>query len=297
MPSTKANGLDIVYETFGKKSDPALLLVMGLGGQLTMWPEALCKQLAEKNLYVIRYDNRDIGLSSFFDDKGVPNIMEMFADFSEGKPVKGNPYKLSDMAADAVGLLDALQIKKAHIAGVSMGGMIVQHIAFGFPERVLSMTSIMSSSGNSKLPQATPEASAALLAPPPEPFSFEAAVEMGVNTWKAIGSPAYPRPEAELRDWIAQQVKRSFHPDGTARQLAAILADGDRTERLKTIQAPSVVLHGKADPLVRVEAGEDTAKHIKGAELRLVEGMGHDIAEPLFPEFVAAISRAVERAA
>ena len=297
MASLQANGITVEYEIFGRESDSAILLVMGLGGQLTLWPKEFCEALAAKGFRVIRYDNRDVGLSTHFDDAPVPDMMAIFADVMAGKPVSGNAYTLSDMAADGMGLLDGLGIDRAHVVGVSMGGMIAQLMAAEYPARILSLTSIMSSSGNPELPQASPEAMAALMAPPPSPFTEEAAIEMGMRVWRAIGSPGFRRGDDELRSFVREQVVRSFHPQGTARQLAAILADGDRRGRLGKIRAPTVVLHGKEDPLVPVEAGEDTARAVPGSELRLVDGMGHDLPAALFPTFVEAILRAVERAA
>ncbi len=295
MTAIKANGITIEYETFGDRSDPALLLVMGLGGQLTLWPEAFCRLLADRGFYVIRYDNRDIGLSEKFDSAGLPDLAAAMAAAYGGKKLTP-PYSLADMAADGIGLLDGLGIERAHIAGASMGGMIVQHMGFGFPERVLSLTSIMSTTGDLSLPQPSPEVLGALLAPAAPLEDREAVIAQGIKLWQTIGSPGYPQDEAELRRRVGEMVERSYHPAGVARQMVAIMADGSRRERLKGVRAPSVVLHGRADPLVLVQGGEDTAAHIEGAELRMIEGWGHDLPEALFEQIADGIASAARRA-
>jgi pimeloyl-ACP methyl ester carboxylesterase len=224
---------------------------------------------------VIRFDNRDVGLSHKFDGVKAPGMLRamLMARFGFTPKV---PYKLSDMAADAVGLLDALGIEKAHIVGASMGGMITQHIGFGFPDRVLSLTSIMSTTGHSKLPPASKEAIRALTT---RPKSADVATirEHGLMLSMAIGSPGYRGDPDEVRDRAETNFKRSYYPEGMPRQIAAIIADGDRRERLKGITAPTLIVHGEADPLVTVEGGHDTAAHIPGAKVKLFPGMGHDL--------------------
>ncbi len=295
MTRIKTRNLTLDYEVFGAAGDPPLLLIMGLGAQAVFWPDAFCQMLAARGFYVIRFDNRDIGLSDKCDKDGVPDMFALMTQFLAGKKVD-SPYTLDDMAQDTVDLLDALGIAKAHIVGASMGGMIAQLLAANHPARVLSLTSIMSTTGHRELPQAKPEALAALMAPAPADLSdIKAVVDRGVATWKAIGSPAYPRDEDDLRAFIHAQALRSYYPQGVARQMAAILADGDRRERLKTIAAPCIVLHGRADPLVPLAGGEDTAAHIKNAELRVIDGMGHDLPEPLFGQIADAICAAAAK--
>lgn len=287
MPNIRANGIDIEYETFGRASDDPLLLIMGLGSQMILWPEELCQQLADHGHYVIRFDNRDIGLSTHLHDAGVPNILQMFVDAMMGQPLTA-PYTLDDMADDAVGLLRALDIERAHIVGASMGGMIAQTIAFRHPEVVKTLVSIMSTTGDRSLPQAKPEALAILTEPPV--FEREAVIERGLRVWRTIGSPGYPFDEAMVREKAGLSFDRGFHPEGQVRQLAAILAHGSRRERLAGVQVPTLVIHGDADPLVPVEGGHDTAAHISGAELLIIEGMGHDLPRAVWPRIVGAVT-------
>ena len=296
MPQVKANGIHIEYESFGPEDRDTVLLIMGFSAQLTMWPTELCEELATRGYRVIRYDNRDVGLSSKLEDKGIPEMEKLFGALMTGAQVDA-PYSLDDMAADAAGLLDALKIEKAHIVGASMGGMIAQLVAANHPEKTLSLTSIMSNTGNPDLPQGSPEAMGALLAPAPAPDDIEAIVARGINTWKTIGSPGYPTDDAQLRQWVMRDAKRSYYPQGVTRQFAAIVSNGDRRPKLKNIKAPTVVLHGADDPLVPVAGGKDTADNIPGAELRVVPGMGHDFPLGLVATFADAIEAAARRAA
>ena len=290
MPRVTANGLELEYETFGDPTDPPLVLIMGLSAQMTNWPEGFCNLLAEQGYHVIRFDNRDVGLSTYFDDLPRVDLPAVLGgDFATA------PYRLSDFANDTVGLLDALGIAKAHIVGASMGGMIAQLIAAHHPERTLSLTSIMSSTGNPALPPAKPEAMAVLLNRPPLD-DFEAFVAHGVRNSRVIGSPGYPAAEAELRAQIVADFKRCYCPDGFSRQAAAVIANGDRRAVLKRIAAPTVVVHGADDPLVPLDAGKDTAANIAGAELRILPGMGHDLPPALFSAVVEAIEAAAARA-
>lgn len=283
MPYAPSNGIQLYYETHGDPGGKPLLLVMGLGAQLTLWEPAFCDLLAGEGFYVIRFDNRDVGLSSKIEGGPQPDLAKAMAgDHSTAS------YTLWDMADDAAGLLDHLGIERAHIVGASMGGMIVQCMAIRHPGRVRSMTSIMSTTGNPEVGQPQPEAMAALLAPPPE--TREAAIAQGLSTWKAIGSPAYPPDEAELRARIASDYDRCFYPIGIARQLVAILATGDRTEALRGVRVPTLVIHGEADPLVTLSGGEATAAAVPGAKLVTFPGMGHDLPRALWPQFVAAIA-------
>ncbi len=296
MPQVQANGISIEYESFGPEDRETVLLIMGLGGQLTVWQEELCHELVERGYRAIRFDNRDVGLSTKFDEAGMPDMAAIFGALMTGARPNA-PYSLDDMAADAVGLLDALEIERAHIAGASMGGMIAQLVAANHPDRALSLTSIMSTTGNPALPQAKPEAMEVLMAPAAPADDLEAIVARGMKAWTTIGSPGYRTDEKTLREWVLRDARRSFYPVGTARQMAAIVANGDRREKLKNIAVPAVVLHGADDPLVPVEGGKDTAASIPGAELRIVPGMGHDFPTSLVQVFADAITAAAARAA
>lgn len=284
----KANGIDIEVETFGDKANPAIIFVMGFGAQLINWPVELMEGLARRGFFVIRFDNRDVGLSQKFPELGQPDAGEIMAKIRAGETPEV-PYTLTDMAADAVGVLDALGIDKAHIVGGSMGGMIVQLAAAEFPERFKSMTSIFSTTGNPELPQATEEAMTALLSRP-ESEDRETVVRHSMKVRQIIGSPGYPTPEEEARRKAEESYDRAYYPEGTTRQYAAILADGDRRERLKKITCPVLVLHGTDDPLVRVEGGRDTAANIPGARLVEIEGWGHDMPTALMPRIEEEIA-------
>lgn len=289
MPQITANGITLEYEAFGDPANPPLLLVMGLGAQMTLWPMELIEALTARGYYVIRYDNRDIGLSEKFGHAGVPDVRKVALMKLFGLRPK-LAYRLADMAADAADLLRVLGIDKAHVVGASMGGMIVQLLAANHPEKVLSMTSVMSTTGNRRLPRARPEAMKALMGRPPANASLEQVIPVGITVSRAIGSPAYPAAEERLRDRIARDFHRSFYPQGAARQLAAIIDDGDRRARLKRIGAPSLVIHGIDDPLVPVEGGRDTAANIRGAKLHEIKGMGHDLPLELVEEISDVIA-------
>ena len=288
MPKVTANGIKIEYETFGDPAHPAMLLIMGLGMQLTRWPVELVDALVARGYYVIRHDNRDIGLSTHFDQAGKPSLPRVVLTRLFGMRPR-LAYYLSDMADDAVGLLDALGIDRAHIVGASMGGMIAQHVAARYPARTRSLTSVMSTTGRRGLPRATPEAMAVLTKRPLK-ADLATIVDFGVKAARAVGSPAYPAPEARLREKTTLDFHRSFHPVGALRQMAAIVADGDRRELLSKITAPTLVIHGLADPLVPVEGGKDTAASITGAALHLIPGMGHDLPLELVDEIVGKIA-------
>ena len=274
MPRASANNIRIEYETLGDPSSPPILLIIGLGGHLIYWDEEFCRQLAKAGRYVIRFDNRDAGLSTKLDEAGVPDIMDVISKLMSGQKVTP-PYTIEDMAADAVGLLDALKIEKAHICGMSMGGMIAQSLAINYPRRVLSLTSIYSTTGNPHLPQPKPEVMGLLLTPPPqdrEPF-----VQFYLNVFRAITGPRFGLDEKWVRDTMAQAFDRSYCPQGTGRQLVAILTQSNRKAALKGVSVPTLIIHGDADPLASVEAGKDTAEAVPGAELKIIEGMGHDL--------------------
>jgi len=295
MPKVTANDIQIEYETFGNPSGRPLLLIIGLGGQLIFWDDALCKDLAGRDHYVIRFDNRDAGLSTKFDEAGVPDLVETFGKIMQGQKISA-PYTLDDMADDAAGLLDALGIQRAHICGMSMGGMIAQTIAILHPSRVLSLISIYSNTGNPELPQPKPEVMGLLLIPPPE--EREACVEQMVGAFKTFAGPRFPVDEEWMRKIMAEGYDRCFYPQGMYRQLVAILAHGNRGPALASVKVPTLVIHGTQDPLVPVEGGKDTAKAIPGAELMLIEGMGHDLPHGgAWPRIVEAIAAHTLKAA
>jgi pimeloyl-ACP methyl ester carboxylesterase len=274
MSQARANNLRIEYETFGSPSSPPLLLIIGLGSQLIYWDESICRQLAEAGLYVIRFDNRDVGLSTKMDQAGTPDAMDVIGKLMAGRKVTP-PYSIEDMAADAVGLLDALHIERAHICGMSMGGMIAQALAIGYPRRVLSLTSIYSTTGDPHLPRPKPEVMGLLLAPLPQ--GREAVIEFNLRIFRAITGPRFGLDERWVRDLLGRAYDRCFYPQGEARQLVAILTQGSRKAALRGVNVPTLVIHGDADPLVPVEAGKDTAEAVPGAKLKIIEGMGHDL--------------------
>lgn len=290
MPQIKANGLSFEYDSFGKAGDPAVLFIMGFASQMTAWPEALMKAIAGDGFHVIRFDNRDIGKSQYLDHLGVPDVMAAMGSLMTGIPFTGAPYTLNDMAKDAAGVLGALNIRNAHIVGASMGGMIAQLVAINHPAVTRSLTSIMSTTGNPAMPQATPEAMTALLTPPAD-TSRETRITHGMNMWRVIGSPGYAASDAELRATLTQFVDRApYHPEGISRQLCAILASPPRNAMLKNLRMPAMVLHGMDDPLIRVESGRDTAASIPGCRLVEVPGMGHDFTNALVPVYHKHIS-------
>ena len=288
MARVKANGIDIEYETAGDKKDPSLLLIMGLGAQLTIWPDKLFSGLAGRGFHVIRFDNRDTGLSSDFGSWGVADIPKALQQAMKGQRPAA-PYHLKDMAADAMALLDALSIEKAHIVGASMGGMIAQIIAAQYPQRTRSLVSIYSSSGRPGLPSGKPEA-LAMLGSLPENDTREARVAHGMKLRRTIGSPGYPTSEAELRAFVEKNVDRRWYPEGANRQYLSIIASGDRVELLKTITAPTLVLHGEDDPLLPVECGRDVARLVPGAKIQTIAGWGHDFPPQLVPDIVDRIA-------
>jgi len=287
VPFVRANGIDIAYARSGDPRGRPILLIMGLGMQLTAWPDEFIDGLGELGFDVIRFDNRDCGLSTAFDDAGTPSRIWTWVKAAVGLPVR-SAYTLEDMADDAAGLLAALGVTRAHVVGVSMGGMIGQILAVRHPERVLTLTSIMSSSGRRHLPRATAKARAALLRQP-KGTDRSALVEYLVDLFRTIGSPAYPTPERQLRERIARSLDRGVNMDGVLRQLVAIVANGDRSRVLRAIRAPTLVIHGAADPLLPPACGEDTARLIPGARFELIEGLGHDLPPALIERFLALI--------
>ncbi len=292
MPQARANGIILEYDEFGERAGRPLLLVMGLGAQMTRWRPEFCELLADAGHYVIRFDNRDIGLSHKFDEAGVPDMAQIFMQAQAGEPVTA-PYTLDDMADDAVGLLDALDIERAHVVGASMGGMIVQTMAVRHGPRLRSMVSIMSSTGNPDLPKSTPEASAALLSP--AGTTLDEVLDRAVSVSRVIGSPVYRDDAEAIRARARADFERSFYPVGVARQMAAIAASGNRRPLLAAVATPTLVIHGKDDPLVPLAGGIDTHEAIPGSRLEVFEGMGHDLPEPLWADLVGRISEHTER--
>jgi pimeloyl-ACP methyl ester carboxylesterase len=289
MPRVTANGLELEYETFGDPTDPPLVLIMGLSAQMTNWPEGFCNLLAEQGYHVIRFDNRDIGLSSYLDDLPRVDLPAVLGgDFTTA------PYRLADFAKDTVGLLDALGIGKAHIVGASMGGMIAQQLTIDHPDRVRSLCSIMSTTGDRSVGHSTEEAMAVLLRPAAS--DRETSIANTVAGRKVIGSPGYPTSNEELTAAATAAYDRAFHPAGVVRQIAAVVASPDRTEGLRKVSVPTTVIHGKDDPLVNVSGGEATAAAVPGATLLVIPGMGHDLPTALWSKIADAIVANAQKA-
>lgn len=288
MAQAHANGIQIEYETFGDTADPPLLLVIGFSGQMIWWDEALCRDLAGRGHFVIRFDNRDTGLSTKFDVAGRPDFRTLIGRIMRGEPVSP-PYTLEDMADDAAGLLDALGISRAHVCGMSMGGRIAQLLAIRYPLRVRSLISIYSSTGNPGLPRPRPEALQVMTMPSPRDRAGY--IEFQLQAHRIFAGPGFPFDEAWVRSIMGQSYDRCFCPRGTGRQLLALLTQADRRQALASVKAPALVIHGTDDPLVPVEGGRETARSIPGAELLLIEGMGHDIPHGgAWPRIVEAIA-------
>lgn len=290
-----ANGIGIEVDDQGPAGAEPLLLIMGLGMQLIGWPDELVQMLVARGFRVIRLDNRDAGLSQGFDHLGVPNLALAALQHTLHIGVRA-PYRVADMAADALGVLDALGVQRAHVCGASMGGMIAQHLAVRHPQRLASLTLMMTGSGSRRLPQPGWKVQAAMLSRPKDPRSLDSVIEHGVRIYKLIGSPGFPLSDDYLHERVGLGVRRSYRPAAVARQLVAIAADGDRTPLLASVRAPTQILHGLQDPLVPVEAGRELARRIDGARIDLIEGMGHDLPPPLWPRFVEGIVAAAGRA-
>ena len=290
MPKAPSNGIELEYDEFGDPGDPTLLLIMGFSAQMTYWHERFCQSLAGAGYHVVRFDNRDVGLSSRVTGGPTPDLGAAL-----GGDTSSASYTLDDMADDAAGLLDALGIEDAHVVGASMGGMIAQLVATRHPAKVRSLCSIMSTTGDPGVGQPSPEAMGALLTPPPQ--SAEEAAQRGWEVSNVIGSPGFPRDEAEVRRRSSEAWTRSHDPDGVSRQLLAILASPDRTPALCSLDMPTLVIHGAEDPLVNPSGGEATAKAVPGCELLIIEGMGHDLPEGAWPQIIEAIDVNAKKAA
>ena len=286
MPNVIANGIQIEYDTFGDPASPPIVLIMGLGAQMIHWPEEFCNMLAGQGLHVIRFDNRDVGLSSKCDEAGVSDLTEIFTDPQHGAEMN-IPYTLDDMADDAVGLLDALVIEKAHVLGVSMGGMIAQTVAIRHPSRVWSLISMSSGTGDPSLPWGKPEAMAMLVAP--MPAEREAYIEHNINLFRTVAGSKYQSDEQEIRQLMERAYDRCYYPPGMARHSVAVMTAGSRTQALRSVTAPTLVIHGAEDPLLPVEQGRATAEAVPGAELLIIDGMGHDLPAEVWPLIVDAI--------
>jgi len=293
VAKVKSNGIEIEYEEFGAPDAPVLLLVMGLGMQLLAWPKPFCALLVAAGFRVIRFDNRDVGLSSKIEGRKTPGMLRMILSLLFGWKLKRPPYTLDDMTADTVGLLDALGIQQAHIVGASMGGMIVQTLAARYPQRVLSLTSIMSTSGDRKSSAMEfRDLRKIFLRPqPPANATRDQVVEHMATTAEYVGSAEHLREVSHLRAMLSESFDRGYYPDGFMRQTCAIVAHGSRRDLLRQIKAPTLVIHGKRDILVPPSGGLDTAVHIHGARLELVDDMGHDLPPALWPAISGLIIR------
>jgi pimeloyl-ACP methyl ester carboxylesterase len=296
MAQVAANGITLEYEVSGPAQGVPLLLIHGLGAQLVQWPEPLCAAFAAQGFRVIRFDNRDVGLSTHFDGMPIPNLHEVIAAQRRGEP-PAIPYTIDDMADDALGLLSALGIERAHIFGVSMGGYIAQTIAIKSPARVRSLNLVMTHSANPDLPPPHPAAIDALLAVPPDPIKEEAAfLQHAVAMGRAIQGPGYPMDDAALKAFFLTPARRAFYPIGVGRHAAAAWGALDRREGLKRLTMPTTVIHGTDDVVVPLPGGEDVARHVPGAYLLTIKGMGHDLAPPLFDTFATAAAMNARRA-
>ncbi|MDB5958923.1 MAG: Pimeloyl-ACP methyl ester carboxylesterase [Massilia sp.] len=295
MATLTANGIELGYDSFGDRNAGTMLLIAGLGTQRVRWPVPFCESLTMQGYRVIRFDNRDAGCSTHFRDAPAPDLRALAAALAAGEQPRV-PYTLHDMADDAIGLLDTLGIERAHLVGRSMGGMIAQIAASKYPERILSLTSIMSSTGNPDLPSASPEVMAKLTQPAPDPFDDEAGyLSHSLAFARLIASPAYPFDEDGQRALILEEARRAYDPGGFARQIAAIGGTGDIRPLLANITIPALVLHGAADALIPAACGRDTASSIRGAEFMLIDGMGHDLPASLYQTVADAIVRVARR--
>lgn len=278
----------IEFESLGNPAHPAIVLIMGLGMQLVAWPDDFCQALVAGGYRVVRFDNRDSGLSGRATGGGGLGLFKVIAGSVLKLPVK-TPYTLHDMAQDTLAVMDALRVERAHIVGVSMGGMIGQVLAAEHPQRVLSLTSIMSTSGHMRLPQPSLKVRRVLMSRPANPKDLESVTNHLVHVLQVIGSPGYPEPAPALHARVRRGVQRAYNPAGTNRQVMAVIASGDRRPLLRRIATPTLVIHGRDDPLVPLSGGQDTARHVRGAKLLVMDGMGHDLPTALLPQLARAI--------
>lgn len=295
MNILKANGVSLAYDSFGNENAEVIVLIAGLGTQMIRWTVPFCQALADRGYRVIRFDNRDSGSSTHFSHHPAVDFSALVTTLMSGQR-PDIPYTLNDMADDTIGLLDALSIDRAHFVGRSMGGMIAQIVASEHPERVLSLTSIMSSSGNPALPQAAPDVMAMMMQPAPNPFEDEAGfLEHSLSFAQRIAGTGYPFEKDNHRALVLQEILRAYDPGGFGRQIAAIAISGDRRQQLASIKAPTLVIHGADDPLFVPACGEDTASAIPGAEFMLIDGMGHDLSHQFHKAIVDGIVRTALR--
>ena len=295
MPKTWANGIELEYDVTGEDGAEPMLLIMGLGAQLTRWPFAFVERLASHGFKVVRFDNRDVGLSTKLEATGLPDVPAIFKALAAGEPAPA-PYRLDDMVADTVDLLDALGIERAHIVGGSLGGMIAQLVAADHPDRTLSLVSIMSRARNLPPADSLRHAGAMMDRGPDPLVDFEGYLDHGVKSAFMTGSPGYPPDPEATRARIRSDFERCYYPPGFARQFAASLVAPDRRPKLATVRAPAMVIHGAQDPLMPLAGGQETAAAIPGAELRVIEGMGHDLPPALFDTLIEGILSAAGRA-
>ena len=293
MPDIAANSISLHYESLGNENDPPILLIMGLAAQMILWPDAFCQMLVEKGFRVIRFDNRDAGLSTHLDHLGTPNVALEYAKFLMRLPMKAS-YLIDDMAADTAALIDALGLKRPHIVGASMGGMIAQNLAANYPDKVASLTSIMSTTGRRSLPKPTWKTMRAIMQPPAKHGDTQGAIDRMVHVFNVISSKTYPPDPAYMRDVCTRHITRANYPPGGARQLMAIAASDDRTYTVRKIKAPTLVLHGDEDKLVSPVCGMETAREIVygggKAKINIIKGMGHDLPAPLLGQIAEEIA-------
>ncbi|MFX1456332.1 MAG: alpha/beta fold hydrolase [Promethearchaeota archaeon] len=286
MPKAKANNIEIEFETFGNTTDSPLLLINGLGSQMINWDEGFIQCLVERGFFVIRFDNRDVGLSTKVEEAGEPDIMQAYLAIQRGEFFEP-PYTVEDMADDTIGLLDFLKIEKAHICGFSMGGMLVQVIGYRHPTRVLSLICISSSTGNPEIPRGDPEVGRVMATP--APADREGFVEYYVKLRSLLNGPEFPYDEVKNRDYAGRAYDRCYYPPGITRQSLAMMVSGNRKPKLSSIQAPTLVIHGTDDPVISVEGGKDVHEAIQGSKLLLIEGMGHSLPPEVWDEISNAI--------
>lgn len=282
MPFVPANGIQLAYESYGDETAPVVLMVMGLGGQLTMWPDKLVEDLVAGGYRVVLFDNRDIGLSHHHKGETSPKILRQIILRRLGIKLK-TPYALVDMAQDTMGLMDALQLDRVHLVGISMGGMISQHVAALAPHRINSLTAIMTTTGNPKLPRPSGKVMKAMVRRGPPPTKRDEIIDLSVATFGVIGTPGEDQNANGMRDRITRSFDRSYNPAGVARQMSAIVASGDFRKYTRRIKAPTLVVHGSEDPLVPIEGGRDIARLVRGAQMEVIDGMGHDVPPRFLP--------------